>query len=233
MVDEQTALRRKAHHVPVPKWFRWVRIAQLVIAIMCAGLAAYVSRNLPWFETSDLMIFVGFATAIFVVYVLLATTAVPVIYNFWIILLLEILTLIFWVCAFLALAFEIAIVAAATDLISDAEKDATAKYLGHEFSIDLFHHTKMAGDAACIFGAIIFIMFFVTLVSFSSRLRRFRKSGGKALPSSNRSVPPVNAPGGMGLQMETGLNAEPVVIQMPKNDVVYSTTPVSEFQVRN
>jgi hypothetical protein len=91
---------------------------------------------------------------IYVAYVLLATTIVPIIYNFWLILVLEILCPLFWVSSILALGIEIAIVTAGTHLISDAENDLTGKYLGHEFSSDMFHHTKIAGTAACIFGVI-------------------------------------------------------------------------------
>jgi hypothetical protein len=77
----------------------------------------------------------------------------PLIYNFWLILLFEIITLLFWAAAFLALGFEIAIVTEATKVIVKVEKHVTAKYAGHEFSVDMFEHTKKAGDVACILGA--------------------------------------------------------------------------------
>jgi hypothetical protein len=58
MADQHMTFRQKCHHVPVPSWFIYVRVAQLIIASMCAGLAAYITKNLPWLEVSDLMVFV-------------------------------------------------------------------------------------------------------------------------------------------------------------------------------
>jgi len=85
-------LKRREHHVPLPKWFMYLRATQFLFAIICAGCAAYVTKELPWFETSDLMIFTvynpyrssfyllvanvqfkGFASVAFALYFILGT----------------------------------------------------------------------------------------------------------------------------------------------------------------
>ncbi|KAF4636759.1 hypothetical protein G7Y89_g1313 [Cudoniella acicularis] len=221
--------QRRVHHVPLPKWFVGVRIAQIVLAILCAGLAAYVTKNLPWLETSDLMVFTGFCTAVAILYFILTTFFFPALYIYWIVLLFEILFPLFWAPAFLALAFEIAIVTEATHVATEVEDDITAKYLGHEFSIDLFKHTKLAGDAACVLAAILFILCCMNFVTFSLRLRRFRKDGGKCFKARYKGSPQTvynPATGDMEKQVQMGTQPmEGGINEYQKNGVIYTETP--------
>ncbi|ERS99243.1 hypothetical protein HMPREF1624_04441 [Sporothrix schenckii ATCC 58251] len=95
-------------HVPVyPAYFLYLRFAQLLVTVIVLGLDAYGLSVLS-FSGDELMIFTVIASLIVCIYVLVATLAAPAAYNYWAVLSLDILLVIFWLASFALLASQVA-----------------------------------------------------------------------------------------------------------------------------
>ncbi|KIH94311.1 hypothetical protein SPBR_06148 [Sporothrix brasiliensis 5110] len=95
-------------HVPVyPAYFLYLRFAQLLVTVIVLGLDAYGLSVLS-FSGDELMIFTVIASLIVCIYVLVATLAAPAAYNYWAVLPLDILLVVFWLASFALLASQVA-----------------------------------------------------------------------------------------------------------------------------
>lgn len=109
----------KADHVlDVPQTVFISRISQLVVAVVVMGLAAYGIYYLS-FDAIDLTMFSAIATIIIAVYVIVASTAAPAAYNYWAIIALDSLMVLFWIVSFAYLAYEVASVQLVTYTYTD------------------------------------------------------------------------------------------------------------------
>jgi len=181
------------HHILVlPKGFIALRILQLVTAVAILGLAAY-GIHFVSFDGIDLTMFTAIATMIITVYIIVAEFAVPVIYNYWAILGLDIFAVIFWIISFPLLASEVA------DFVvfDNYNNDYTCSYyigdycvykrslgLSKRFWIDSSTTYRNAMAAAAGLGGLEFILFVISLVFTGIWLHRHRKAGGHCMPNS-------------------------------------------------
>ena len=97
----------REHFPAYPSYFMFLRIPQLVVALVVLGLDAYGLSVLS-FSGDELMMFTAIATIIVVIYNLVATLAVPTVYNYWAALSLDIFLTIFWLVSFALLASQVA-----------------------------------------------------------------------------------------------------------------------------
>ncbi|KAH8821484.1 hypothetical protein F5884DRAFT_89154 [Xylogone sp. PMI_703] len=176
----------REHFLDTPKFLLGIRIAQLATAIAILGLSAYGVTFLS-FDGDDLTLFTALATMIITVYVLVSTIWVPVLYNYWAILGLDIFAIVFWIISFSLLASEVAAYSWVTNY------DYTDCYYGYCFkkrsgvekraTTDVLTY-RNAMAAASGLGGLEFILFVITLVVFSIRLHRHRQAGGHSMPAS-------------------------------------------------
>src|SRR3954454_5546006 len=113
------------HILPLSKAVFGLKIAQLVVAVVILGLAAY-GVTFVAFDGDSLSLFMvnlspthpqvhptngiqALATMIITVYYIVATTALTVAYNYWAILALDIFAIVFWLISFALLGSEIAV----------------------------------------------------------------------------------------------------------------------------
>ncbi|PQE13557.1 Integral membrane protein [Rutstroemia sp. NJR-2017a BVV2] len=182
-----------------------LRIAQLVVAVATLGLSAY---GVYWisFDGDDMTLFSSIATIIIVVYYLLATLSFPSLYNYWAILGLDILAVIFWVVSFPLLASEIANYTeyySYTDYYSGY--DCSYSYDGYCYykqkrgleiakrATTTFYTYRNAMIAAAALGGLEFLLFVATLIIVAIGISRHRKSGGHCVPGMTPTQPPVQA----------------------------------------
>jgi len=183
-----------SHILPLPKAVFGLRIAQLVIAIVILGLAAYGVTFFA-FDGDSLMLFTTLATMIITVYYIVAITALPAAYNYWAILSLDIFAVVFWVISFSLLAWEVAAYGWAVSYsysYCDAygycykKRDLEARATTNVYTY------RNALAAAAGLGGLEFILFIVTLVITAIYLHRHRKAGGHCSPNAlNTAGAPV------------------------------------------
>ncbi|KAM3067842.1 hypothetical protein ACMFMG_011326 [Clarireedia jacksonii] len=180
-----------------------LRIAQLVVAVAVLGLSAYGIYYLS-FDGDNMTLFSSIATIIITVYFLLATLTFPSLYNYWAILGLDILAVIFWVVSFPLLGSEIA---SYSDYYTgySSSYDCLSEYNGycyykHKRGLDIVKRAtttlytyRNAMIAAAALGGLEFILFVVTLVIVGIQIHRHRKNGGHCTPGSMVTQPPVQA----------------------------------------
>jgi hypothetical protein len=187
----------KADHVlNVPQTVFVSRISQLVVAVVVMGLAAYGIYYLS-FDAIDLTMFSAIATIIIAVYVIVASTAAPAAYNYWAIIALDSLMVLFWVVSFAYLAYEVASV----DIYTYTYNDCLYSYAGVCYyrnkrslgiakrSTTVYTYRNVVAAAAGL-GGLEFLLFVKTLVFTSIALHNHRKAGGHCVPSS-LEAPPV------------------------------------------
>ncbi|EGO52709.1 hypothetical protein NEUTE1DRAFT_114638 [Neurospora tetrasperma FGSC 2508] len=94
-------------HIPLyPKGFITIRIIQLIIAILIAGLSAF-GVHIFAFDGDVLILAVAVMTLISSTYHLITRFSTPKAYNYWAVLAVDILVLVLWLAAFALLASEI------------------------------------------------------------------------------------------------------------------------------
>ncbi|PQE10422.1 Integral membrane protein [Rutstroemia sp. NJR-2017a WRK4] len=181
-----------------------LRIAQLVVAVAVLGLSAYGVYYLS-FDGDNMTLFSSLATIIIVVYYLIATLSFPKLYNYWAILGLEILAVIFWVVSFPLLASEIA-----NSLGYYSYSDYYSSY-GCTYSYDgycyykqkrglelakrattTFYTYRNAMIAAAALGGLEFLLFVATLIIVAIGISRHRKNGGHCVPGMTQTQAPVH-----------------------------------------
>ncbi|KAK4141868.1 uncharacterized protein C8A04DRAFT_13721 [Dichotomopilus funicola] len=86
-------------HIPVyPKGFIAIRVAQLVVALTIIGLAAYGISSIPM-DGSCFVLSVGIMTMLTSIYHFVAETDMPLAYNYWVIMGLDIIYVALWFIA--------------------------------------------------------------------------------------------------------------------------------------
>ncbi|EAA35732.1 hypothetical protein GE21DRAFT_1145 [Neurospora crassa] len=94
-------------HIPLyPKGFIAIRIIQLIIAILIAGLSAF-GVHIFAFDGDVLILAVAGITLISSTYHLITRFSTPKAYNYWAVLAVDILVLVLWLASFALLASEI------------------------------------------------------------------------------------------------------------------------------
>jgi len=186
------------HVLPLPPWTIALRGIQLFVALVILGLAAYGLHLYP-FDGVDLITFVAIATIIITVYIIVATY-VPIIYNYWAILGLDIFAVIFWLVSFAYLASEMG---AVKTLYDDYYNSYSSDYSGsncytysdgvtyctRKRDLSVFSKRTSAAvtdyqvlAAAAGLGGLEFALFIATLVLVSINLHRHRSNGGHCTP---------------------------------------------------
>ncbi|CAK7568076.1 MAG: hypothetical protein SEPTF4163_006057 [Sporothrix epigloea] len=95
-------------HFPIyPNYFLYLRYAQLVLTVVVLGLDAY-GLSILSFSGDGLMIFTVIVALITIIYNLVATLAVPQIFNYWAVLGLDAFLTVFWLISFSLLASQVA-----------------------------------------------------------------------------------------------------------------------------
>jgi len=182
----------RAHVLVLPKALFVLRVFQLATALAILGLAAYGITFLS-FDGIDLTLFTALATIIISIYVIVAETGAPVMYNYWAILGLDIFAIVFWITSFSLLASEVA----AYQIVTYSNDDCTYYYYGYcvkkrnleERATTNVYTYRNSMAAASGLGGLEFIFFVITLVFTGVYLHRHRKAGGHCSPS--RSSAPV------------------------------------------
>lgn len=185
------------HILPLSKAVFGLKIAQLVIAVVILGLAAY-GVTFVAFDGDSLSLFMALATMIITVYYIVATTALTVAYNYWAILALDIFAIVFWLISFALLGSEIAVYGWGYSYSSSSSSYCYAGYcikkrdVGIEKRATTNYYTyRNAMAAAAGLGGLEFILFIITLVFTSIALHRHRKAGGHCMPNSVNTGGPV------------------------------------------
>jgi hypothetical protein len=214
----------KADHVlDVPQTVFISRISQLVVAVVVMGLAAYGIYYLS-FDAIDLTMFSAIATIIIAVYVIVASTAAPAAYNYWAIIALDSLMVLFWIVSFAYLAYEVASVQLVTYTYTDCLYEyAGVCYYKNKRSLEIAKRSttvytyRNVMAAAAGLGGLEFLLFVKTLVYTSIALHNHRKAGGHCVPSS-LEAPPVEP------QPMEAVPVQQPVYQQPQQ--VYQQQPV-------
>jgi len=156
-------------HIPaLPFWLAIIRILQLVFAFLVLVLTAYSSNAfggdsdgstlVNTFFPGYSMSFFSFAwTLLFLLYILLTPLAFPKFYHSYAHLVLEFLTVVFWLTTFALLADECKWWVAEQNSLSSYKK-----YGGSSKQIDKLLTASKASRAATGFAAIVWILFMVT-----------------------------------------------------------------------
>jgi hypothetical protein len=194
MVDfkENLYLRRgaegRAHIPPMPLWTGIVRVAQLVLDVLILILCAYASSVFGggYFVGFGLGYYIFVWTLLFLAYVVLVPLFLPKFYVYWIQLILEIKTVIFWLATFALLADE----AAAWNGLQALENIPNYNENGTVTSYtDLWpgaNEAIGATKAAAGLGAFAWLSFCITLGFFSVAVYKHR--GAKGPTTYNSSV---------------------------------------------
>jgi hypothetical protein len=180
------------HIVPEPKFVLVFRFIQLVVAVIVLGLASYGLTFLV-FDGIGITLFSAIASIIITLYVIISTLALPIAYNYWAILGLDIFAIVFWLISFALLGSEIASFDAyvydyTCDYLYCYEKrDLVGMELGKRATTSAYTYYN-AMVTASVLGGLEFILFIVTLVTFGIFMHRHRASGAHCMPGAGIST---------------------------------------------
>jgi len=181
----------RSHVLPFPTWTIVLRGLQLALGITIMGLAAYGINYFPisgGYDGIDLTMYTAITTMITAVYILVATFAFPIAYNYWAILGLDIHGVLFWLISFALLASEVSTYKSdVVDVVNNCVWEFGVCYykraiLKRDTTVSDYYHA-MAATAAL--GAFEFVLFVITLVFTGLWLHRHRKAGGHCIPSNS------------------------------------------------
>ncbi|APA10456.1 hypothetical protein SS1G_07042 [Sclerotinia sclerotiorum 1980 UF-70] len=180
-------------HVPGGKTpLLGLRIAQLVLAIIILGLSAY---GVYWlvFDGDALTLASSVISIVICVYVIVANTGAPAIYNYWAVLGLDIIAVILWVVSFPVLASQIATAVTYYDY-----DDYSCGYY-YYYSCSYKHKRGLGVEkraettwetykgimiATAALAGIQFVLFAITLIILAINIHRHRNAGGHCVPGS-------------------------------------------------
>lgn len=210
MVDlkENVILRRGVEgrdHIPVvPFWLALIRVAQFALTLLVLILDAYAGSvfGVTYYAGYGFSFFMFAWTLLFLGYIFVTPLWFPAAYNYWAHLGLEIFTTVLWLSAFATLASE----AAAWSFVGELT--------GNSF-VTAIDCTK----AAAGMGAIVWLLFVVTLIVFSIFLHKHRIAHGKIGNRQPAVQPDVEA--------QTG---EKKVAQVELNQYPQQTYPAANYQ---
>jgi len=164
----------REHILPIPRAFLALRALQLAVAIVVLGMCGY-GINFYAYDGFCLSLFTALATMIIAVYVVVSELFLPIIYNYWAILGLDIFAIVFWFSSFILMAVE-------------ASRFHTVYFFDEIFfkrslvkRNTNFHTYKGVMGATAGMGALEFLLFIGTLVLTGVHLHHHRKTGGHSL----------------------------------------------------
>lgn len=169
--------RTDVAHIPYqPFWLLIVRGFQFLLALIIMALSAYSgSGYLVFYAGYGIGIFSFVWTLLFLGYIEITTFWAPAAYNKYVHLVLECLSVIFWLSTFASLA----VVAAAWDFGYSAVSTCYGGYCIKARSYD-YNGPANATKAAAALGAIEWVLFCGTLITFGIYLHRNRRATTEA-----------------------------------------------------
>ncbi|KAK3902745.1 hypothetical protein C8A05DRAFT_33525, partial [Staphylotrichum tortipilum] len=200
--QQHTAARLPGReHIPIyPSPFIGLRIAQLVLAVIILGLAAYgvwgIDVLIDYFTGCALILAVAVLSIVASIYFLIAHYGPPAAYNYWAILGLDVFFVIMWLCAFALQASQIApyVNFKAPSYYNHGfgfRKRALSSLTTAVSAVNTWSATQMAGAGL---GALEFIFFIISLALHSIALHRHRAAGLHCMPPSSSSSSTPAAP---------------------------------------
>lgn len=185
-----------------PKWVLYLRAARALLAVLVLGLAAYTIQIIA-FAQAQLNIFVAVFTFLVTVYIFVSELSVPQAYNKWLLLVLEVVTLIFWLSAFASLAALAANIDACLDMVESYSglicrqtryRKRTLEKRAGVWDIKTAREWYAVLAAASGIGAIIFVICIILLTVFCRALQRHRVLTGAAAATSSGAPAELNSP---------------------------------------
>ncbi|KAI6381332.1 hypothetical protein MCOR25_001264 [Pyricularia grisea] len=157
----------RAHVPATPMWIAIIRVVQLALALLILILSAVAANKFGVAWSSLALTWFTFAwTLLHIGWLAISILIVPLIYNIWGQLAVEILSVIFWLASWAALAADAA-------AIGDYESAYTGR--GRLGLSNDFKTGSSCIKASAALGALQWVLFVVTLVFFVMALIRFQK----------------------------------------------------------
>ncbi|RPA89965.1 hypothetical protein L873DRAFT_1754406 [Choiromyces venosus 120613-1] len=194
------------HVVEQPPWLKFIRIAQVGLSVLILALASFALSAIPYgntFGTFGFNIFTCLFTFIAGAYLILTPLKSPKLYNCWAALVLEIFGVIFWLSAFATLASWASLGLLTVHALGKRDvKKSTSSSNDGQFGSDIWSSTskemearyaryqagwKCAGAAAGL-GGIVWVLFMITLITYSIFLHRHRMN------PENKNLPDNGSP---------------------------------------
>ncbi|PVH85484.1 hypothetical protein DL98DRAFT_568257 [Cadophora sp. DSE1049] len=174
-------------HIPkLPAFTIYLRYAQLLVAIAVIGLSAYVVTYFAY-SGASLSLFTAIATLIITVYYIVTTTLIPLFFNYWAVIGLDIFALVFWLISFALLASEAAAWTIITHFGDNCAYSTTTycyrkRALVQKRSTDYrTYQNAMAAGAGL--GGLEFVLFVVTLGFTALAVSKHRRTDGHCVPN--------------------------------------------------
>ncbi|KAF7880847.1 uncharacterized protein EAF02_006738 [Botrytis sinoallii] len=164
-----------------------LRIAQLVLAVIILALSSY---GVYWlvYDGDALTLASAAISIVICVYVIVASTGAPVLYNYWAILGLDIIAVILWVVSFPILASQIA---NAITVDYSCDSYYSCYYYKHKRGLGLEKRAETTWEtykgvmiATSALGGLEFVLFSITLIILGINLHRHRSAGGHCQPGA-------------------------------------------------
>jgi len=217
----------RSHVPPIPLWVGFLRVAQLVIALLVlilAGVSAggfgtgdLTGLDLVWFSFAWTLIYLGwlFGSVVFQ----------PVAYHYWAHLPVEFLTTVWWLSTFAVLASE-------ASSLNIFEQDIDELNAESDGEVDgLFKGTKTAIDSlkgAAGIGALEWVLFVVSLVFLVLSVLSHRKTEAAAAPPAAATAQEVQE-----VPVQQPVVQQPVYQQAPPPQEAYQQPPEAQaYQVQ-
>ncbi|KAI9757328.1 MAG: hypothetical protein M1815_001414 [Lichina confinis] len=187
-----------------PKWVLYLRAARALLAVLVLGLAAYTMQIIS-FPQAQLNVFAAVFTFLVTVYIFVSEISVPKAYNRWLLLALEILSLIFWLSAFASLAALAANADACFDMAESYRgvvctrrrryRKRSLEKRGQVWDLKTAREWYAVMAAASGIGAIIFVICIILLTVFCRALQRHHALKSSAAAATTTSAPAeLNSP---------------------------------------
>ncbi|KAF7948934.1 hypothetical protein EAE96_008114 [Botrytis aclada] len=166
-----------------------LRIAQLVLAVIILALSSY---GVYWlvYDGDALTLASAAISIVICVYVIVASTGAPTLYNYWAILGLDIIAVILWVVSFPILASQIANAITVEDSCSSYYY-GYCYYYKHKRGLGLQRRAETTWEtyksvmiATSALGGLEFVLFATTLIILGINLHRHRSAGGHCQPGA-------------------------------------------------
>jgi hypothetical protein len=227
--------RTDVAHIPKqPFWLFIVRFVQVFLALIILALSAWAGGGIGfWYAGFGVAIFAFVWTLLFIKYIQLSTFYLPTAYNKYIHLVLECLTVIFWLAAWAALA-AVAAVWSWGGLYGDeiscyegyiCRRGLDLRNLAKRYTESQLDGMINATKAAAGLGAIEWLLFIGTLISYGIYLHRNRV----ATRDAQLGIGPAGAPQ-QEIKMQPVVNQYPVQQPDPQLQPQYQQVPAEQFQ---
>jgi len=221
-------------HIPrQPFWLFIVRFFQLFLSLIILALSAWAGGGIGfWYAGFGVAIFAFVWTLLFIGYIQLSTFFLPTAYNKYIHLVLECLTVIFWLSAWASLA-AVAAVWSWGNIYGDGyvcgvyyycRRGLDDRSLGKRYTESQLNGMINATKAAAGLGAIEWLLFIGTLISYGIYLHRNRI----ATRDAQLGIGPAGAQQ-QEIKMQPVVNQYPVQQPQPQPQP-YQQVPAEQFQ---